>query len=259
MRRMPDSFKVIDGVWVTLRGDGTVGVPVIDTVREDISDEYMRRIDVKIHVRPKGDPRKGRGNRATLWYLNAQFEADGILPGDHCTLHFTSFFIYSLIFRSVWRDNERALNNSASKSVLRRNRVHSWNFKEYMGAYTDPCDNNFNSSYRSRFDSNASLVNSDRPLSGDVKMEMLRSSYYDFDPESVRGYFRKTGLIGDEEPRTVISNLINEATGKIKEKFDRLYRHQLEIYVTAARKAGVVLHEGGGLIGPWWDVIRSIK
>jgi hypothetical protein len=91
MRREPDKYKVVDAVWVTLRGDSTAGIPIVDTNRGDISREYMLRNDIRIHVRPAGDLPKGRGNRATALYLRDQFAADGILRGDHC-IHIFPFF-----------------------------------------------------------------------------------------------------------------------------------------------------------------------
>jgi hypothetical protein len=159
----------------------------------------------------------------------------------------------------VWRDNERALNNPASKTILREHGVNSWNFEPYFGAYADPCDNNWNSGFRSRVNSAESGLNFDWEQSGDGKMEIIRQAYYDFDPGEIHKYFEKTGLIGDTPPREVISNLIQDATRKHKEKFDLHYRHQLVAFVAAARNAGVRLHEGDGLIGPWWEVIRAIK
>ena len=80
-----------------------------------------------------------------------------------------------------------------------------------------------------------------------------------FSIESILKYFRRTGLIGDTPPRIVVGELINEATRKHKEKFDRLYRHQLVAYVQAAKQSNVPLIDRPDLIGPWWDVIREFK
>lgn len=73
-------------MWVTIRGNGTVEIPVVETARKDIPPDYLEREDIRVKVRPAGDPTSGRGQRGTMFYLQSQFGSGGLLAGDHCTL-----------------------------------------------------------------------------------------------------------------------------------------------------------------------------
>jgi hypothetical protein len=142
---------------------------------------------------------------------------------------------------------------------LEQHGIHSHNFVAYLGAYTDPVDNHFNAEFRARVNRALANVNQLRPLSGREKLDLLCSCYYDFKQTSIKHYCERTGLIGNSAPREVVQSLISEATSKHKDKFDRLYKHQLLAYVRAAHESNIRPQQCPDLVGPWWDVIRENK
>lgn len=149
------------------------------------------------------------------------------------------------------------MNHAASKSALRVHGVVGHNFVAYLGGYLDPVDEDWNGEYRARANKDLSKINQLRPLSGQEKIDILTRCYYDFNPESVRSYFRRAGLIGTTSPRSAVLTAISQASEKHREKFDRLYKHQLLAYIRAAKDAGLNLNVENDLIGPWWDLLRN--
>lgn len=246
---MPNPFRYVDCCWTCLNGDGTVGDLVVETRRQDVS--HLSLPHMSIRTIPPGDPRKGRGRRSTMYFLTHQIETGELSKGDHCPhrCHILPSFILFLVFL----DNESAINVLDAKKLLANHNVALHNYVTYLGHLCDPCDNNFHSGLRARVNSELALhVN----ITGPQKMRILHDAYFAASEASIRGYFAKVGLIGNEPPREVISRLVNESMDKLADKFNNRHKDDLEQYLHHCILDGVPIEDRTELVGPWWTCLR---
>lgn len=167
----------------------------------------------------------------------------------------SSFFSFSLAnFFLVFLDNESALNIQAGRDLLYRHGVVVHNYISYLGQLLDPNDNNFHSGFRARV--NAALARL-QTVDGPQKMRILHDAYYAASEEEIRGYFAKVGLIGDEDPRVVVSRLVSDGSEKVSQRFVQFHKENLEQYLHHLNLRGIVPEDRPELIGPWWSVLRQ--
>lgn len=248
------NYRVVEGCYTTLIGDGTLGPLVVDTWRRDIPDRFTLPHSAAIHRIPPGDPRVGRGRRSTLFWLNHQLECGTFIEGDVGPLGPLPPPSHSPL-ASVFLDNERALNIKEARDLLADHGVRIMNYPPYMGHLLDPCDNNFHSEERRR--ANELLGDIGGRITGPKKMKILLEAYESGSETSIKNYFRRVGLLGNEPAADVISRLVNEGTVKARSKFLKFHKEQLEQFLWKCLLEDTPIIDRPERTGPFWDTLRE--
>jgi hypothetical protein len=155
----------------------------------------------------------------------------------------------------VFLDNERAMNVKEVRDLLADRGVTVMNYPPYMGHLMDPCDNNFHSEERRRAEELLAAV--DGPISGPKKMEILLKAYENGAESSIRKYFHRVGLLGDEAPEIVVARLVNEGTVKARSKFVQFHQEQLEQFLWKCRLEDIPVFDRPERSGPYWEAFRA--
>jgi hypothetical protein len=129
------------------------------------------------------------------------------------------------------------------------------NYPPYMGHLLDPCDNNFHSEERRR--ANELIASVGGPISGPKKMEILLEAYESGSEESIRNYFQRVGLLGDEPAAAVVSRLVSEGTLRARSKFQAFHKEQLEQFLWKCLLDDLPIVDRPERCGPYWDTVRE--
>jgi hypothetical protein len=157
---------------------------------------------------------------------------------------------------SVFFDNERALNVKEVRELFAEHGVTIMNYPPYMGHLLDPCDNNFHSEERRR--ANELLTAEGGPISGPRKMKILLEAYEGGAESSIRNYFRRVGLLGDEPAAAVVARLVEEGTLKAGSRFVNYHKEQLEQFLWKCRLDDIPVYDRFERSGPYWEALRQV-
>jgi hypothetical protein len=139
--------------------------------------------------------------------------------------------------------------------MLAASGVTMMNYPSYMGHLMDPCDNNFHSEERRR--ANELLAMVDGPISGPKKMQILLEAYEGGSESSIRNYFFRVGLLGDEPPEEVVARLVSEGTLRARSKFAQFHKEQLEQFLWKCYLDDIPIYDRPERRGPYWDALRK--
>lgn len=90
-------------------------------------------------------------------------------------------------------------------------------------------------------------------------MRLLKEAYYEASADSIRQFFHKVGILGDEPPRDVISRLVNDGAANAKKGFEAVHGRQLEQFLWHLRQRGKEIKDRPERLGVYWDFLRNFK
>jgi hypothetical protein len=155
----------------------------------------------------------------------------------------------------VFLDNEPSLNIKEARKTLAECGVTVMNYPPYMGHLLDPCDNSFHSEERRR--AKDLLTAAGASISGPKKMEIILDSYESGSEESIRNYFRRVGLLGDEPAEEVVSRLVEEGLVKARSKYVKFHKDQLEQFLWKCVLEDTPIVDRPERRGPYWESLRE--
>lgn len=128
-----------------------------------------------------------------------------------------------------------------------------------LGHETDPCDCDYHSGDRARLSTAIFSLNQSANLPSDLKISIIREAYYSPKPGEIRAHFLHCGFLGSEDPRNVVSRLVQDWNRKAAKKYQKYHKAALEQYLWYRKLAQRPILDRPQLMGPWWDTVREFR
>jgi len=208
-RRRNEPRGIKDVVYVALVGNGTVSPLYVETPHgADLrgTDHFLRVIPP---MKGKKKDGVGRGEIGMLDWVAEQVQSGFLVPGD-----------------LVLVDAEPALSTEGVVFALSSAGVEIDVFPPILGKFMDPCDEYFNSVFKRAYYKSVHL---DIANAKERKYELMRQAYFGVPEEAVLHFFHHCGLIGNEDPESVMDRLLSEGA-KIDEEYWKFHCEQIEAY-----------------------------
>jgi hypothetical protein len=192
-----------------LVANGTVAPLYIETKQKISTDLILPKTEGHIEYLPQKTNRRGeRGMLACLEYQKT-----------------TNFFCVGDILLS---DAEAALHTEWVRDFLTSLGVSKYVFPKGLGHLMNPCDNCFHGEVKKRYYS-ALAGEGTSQLSFERKIQLIKQAYYGGSEESIKNYFKHTGILGTQNPIDVMANLLYEGIYPSEEWTD-FHEKQLQYY-----------------------------
>lgn len=125
-------------------------------------------------------------------------------------------------------DAESALHTEFVIDLLKIHGVDLEVFPASLGKIMNPCDEFFHSALKRNY---YKQVHANIETARERKYEFIRQAYYSISEETIKNYFTHCGLLGEEEPRTVMERLLHSSNiNNLSSEKQELHCQQIEAF-----------------------------